>query len=371
MPAFDFAVIGAGVFGSWLARALHRRGARVVLYDQYGPASPRASSGGETRILRMGYGAREIYSRWAWQALALYRDFYKTTDPTLLQTTGLLWLAYPGDQTAAETIQTLTKLQIPHEPLNNPDLTRRFPQFHFPPEMWAVWEPDAAALLARRGVQTVVRQTIAEGLTFRQETFNPATANAQTHVYACGPWLPKLFPEVLADRIVPTRQEVLYFGTPPGPTWRPPEFPCWIDGASGMYGIPDIETRGFKLALDAHGPPVDPDTQSRLVPQETVETARQYLAKRFPQLQNAPLLQTEVCQYENTANGDYLIDRHPGHDNVWLLGGGSGHGYKHGPVIGEYVAAALLDGAPIDPIFSLAAKPAYDSGTRKSTIPPR
>ena len=135
--------------------------------------------------------------------------------------------------------------------------------------------------------------------------------------------------------------------------------PCWVDSAAGMYGLPDIENRGFKLAIDTHGPAVDPDTQSRLVPVETVEKARKYLAERFPALSDAPVVQAEVCQYENTANGDYLIDRHPDRDNVWLLGGGSGHGYKHGPVIGEYVAEALVNGAPIDPMFSLAAKADY------------
>jgi glycine/D-amino acid oxidase-like deaminating enzyme len=135
-----------------------------------------------------------------------------------------------------------------------------------------------------------------------------------------------------------------------------------------VYGLPDIESRGFKMAIDTHGPVVDPDTQSRLVPQQTVAAARQFLAQRFPALQHAPLVQTEVCQYENTANGDYLIDRHPENDTVWLLGGGSGHGYKHGPVIGEYVADALLNGAPIHPMFSLAAKQPYAAGTRNSTI---
>ena len=369
MPHYEFAVIGAGVFGAWLARALHLRGRRVVLFDQYGPANSRASSGGETRIIRMGYGAKEIYTRWSWQALKLYKDFYAANDPTLIQTTGLLWLCQPGDPYARDTLATFANCAIPHAVLDSAAITRGFPQIQITPETWAIWEPDAAALLARRGVQTVVRETIKLGLEFRQEKLQNQNLQADTYIDACGPWLPKLFPDLLSKKICPTRQEVLYFGAAPGdPAFRPPAMPCWVDSAASMYGIPDIENRGFKVAIDVHGPAIDPDTESRLVPQQTVDRARQYLARRFPKLEDAPLLQAEVCQYENTANGDYLIDRHPAHDNVWLFGGGSGHAYKHGPVIGEYLAEALTNGALIDPIFSLAAKADYAAGDRKSTI---
>ncbi|MFN0101498.1 MAG: FAD-dependent oxidoreductase [Bryobacteraceae bacterium] len=364
MAKYEFAVIGAGVFGAWLARALHLRGRRVVLIDQYGPANSRASSGGETRILRMGYGAKEIYTRWSWRALQLYKDFYGATDPTLIQTTGILWLCLPGEQSALDTLTTFANCAIPHAILTAADIALKCPQFQITPETWGIWEPDAAVLLARRGVQTVVRESVRAGLEFRQETYEKANIQADTYIYACGPWMPKLFPDLLGDKIRPTRQEVLYFGTPPGGL----KLPCWVDSAAGMYGIPDIENRGFKVAIDKHGPAVDPDTHSRLVAQQTVDQVRLYLAERFPNLSDAPLVQTEVCQYENTANGDYLIDRHPAHDNVWLLGGGSGHGYKHGPVIGEYLANALINGAPIDRIFSLAAKAPYATGTRTSTI---
>ncbi len=369
MPAFDFAVIGAGVFGAWLSRALHLRGQRVLLVDQYGPANNRASSGGETRILRMGYGSREIYTRWSWRALQLYREFYAMNDPTLLQTAGLLWLSRPDAAAAQDTLAAFARCGIRHSHLSPAEIMTRFPQFCVDSETWAIWEPDASALLARRGVQTVVRETVKQGLTFRTQAFGRPAGEAKVYVYACGPWLPKLFPDLLADRIRPTRQEVFYFGAAPGDgSWQPSSMPCWIDSAAGLYGIPDIEDRGFKIAVDTHGPVIDPDTESRFVGNETVERVRSYIAQRFPKLASAPFLQGEVCQYENTVNGDYLIDRHPEHDNVWLLGGGSGHGYKHGPVIGEYVAEALLNGAAIDPIFSLAAKAPYSSGTRKSTI---
>jgi glycine/D-amino acid oxidase-like deaminating enzyme len=132
--------------------------------------------------------------------------------------------------------------------------------------------------------------------------------------------------------------------------------PTWIDFADEFYGIPDLENRGFKIALDRHGPPIDPDTAERNVTGATLAAVRRFLARRFPGLKNAPLIEARVCQYENTSNGDFLIDRHPGYDNVWLVGGGSGHGFKHGPALGEYVAERITQGVGVEGRFSLQTK---------------
>jgi glycine/D-amino acid oxidase-like deaminating enzyme len=86
------------------------------------------------------------------------------------------------------------------------------------------------------------------------------------------------------------------------------------------------------------------------------EKVRRYVARRFPALKDAPIVETRVCQYENTSSGDFLIDRHPGMENVWFAGGGSGHGFKHGPAVGEYVTGRLLDRTQPEPRFSLATK---------------
>jgi sarcosine oxidase len=186
---------------------------------------------------------------------------------------------------------------------------------------------------------------------------NGDSVSASVFVFACGPWLPALFPDLLDGRIVPTRQEVFYFGPPGGETrFSAPAMPVWADFADEIYGLPDIEARGFKVALDRHGPPVDPDTLERSVTQETLAAVRAYVGRRFPALGKAPLVASEVCQYENTSSGDFLIDRHPEHENAWLVGGGSGHGFKHGPAVGEYVAARLADARPVETRFSLATK---------------
>jgi glycine/D-amino acid oxidase-like deaminating enzyme len=190
--------------------------------------------------------------------------------------------------------------------------------------------------------------------------------HADQFVFACGPWLAKLFPDLLGNRIYPTRQEALFFAPPAGDRrFAPPQLPIWLDFTDprGPYVFPDLEGRGVKLAFDRHGPAFDPDSGDRTVSAESVEQARQFLEERFPALRDAPLTETRVCQYENTSNGDFLIDRHPDFENVWLVGGGSGHGFKHGPALGEHVAARMIQGAPEEPRFSLASKGETQSRT--------
>jgi glycine/D-amino acid oxidase-like deaminating enzyme len=134
--------------------------------------------------------------------------------------------------------------------------------------------------------------------------------------------------------------------------------PVWLHRTHpGLpYALPDIEGRGFKIAFDLHGERFDPDAGGRVVAESSIERLREYLRQHIPVLVHAPLVETRVCQYENTWNGDFLIDRHPQFENVWIAGGGSGHGFKHGPALGEYLSQRILHGAPGEPRFSLAAK---------------
>jgi monomeric sarcosine oxidase len=371
--SYDAAVIGAGVFGSWIAYYLQRAGLSVALIDAYGAANSRASSGGESRIIRMGYGADEIYTRWSHRSLAIWQEFFASDGrQELFRRTGVLLMAGENDPRIIATRRTLESVGVNFELLRRDELERRYPQIDFGEVAWAIYEPMSGALLARRAVQSVVDFVARNGGDHLIESVvAPAGSGrlneivtrcgsrigADVFVFACGPWLPKLFPELLGDRIHPTRQEVYFFGVPAGETrFAPPLTPTWIDFSAETYGIPDLENRGFKLAFDRHGPSVDPDIAERSVTEASLEPARAFLALRFPALRGAPLVEARVCQYENTSNGDFLIDRHPDFDNVWLAGGGSGHGFKHGPALGEYVAARVIEGGEIERRFTLATK---------------
>jgi len=345
----SFKVAGAGVFGAWIACTLRRAGHAVTLLDPYGPAHSRASSGGESRIIRCSYGADELYTRFAQRSLALWLDFFSSIGrPNLFQPTGVLWLTEPGDGHAAASRVSLRNAGIAFEDLSPEQVRSRFPQINVPSGMGAIFEEEAGALMARQAVQAVVEEFVRIGGTYKQAALRPPEqerAGADILIYACGPWLGKLFPDLLGPRLFVTRQEILFFGIPPGDLrFQPPQLPIWLDFSAqrGMYGFPDLETRGFKLACDRHGPPIDPDTAERIVSAATITQMRAYLAERFPALADAPIVESRVCQYENTSNGDFIIDRHPHHENVWLAGGGSGHGFKHGPAVGEYLAQLVM-----------------------------
>jgi monomeric sarcosine oxidase len=369
---YDVVVIGAGVFGAWTAYQLRLAGASVLLLDAYGPGNSRASSGGESRMIRLGYGPDEIYSRSTQRSFIVWQQLFEKTD-NLFRKTGILWLARAQDPYCEATLATLQRLNANYEKLDHDELAQRFPQLDLGPISWGILEPDSGVLMARRAVQAVVAQAQANGVEYLEAAIAPpkdtrATLNsiqttsgreiaAECFVFACGPWLPKLFPELLADLIHVTRQEVFFFGVPSGDeSFNQDLLPAWIDFSDLVYGLPNLDGRGFKLAIDAHGAEFDPDTGERVVTPAGLNAAREYLARRLPRLANAPVTETRVCQYENTSNGDFLIDRHPGFENVWLVGGGSGHGFKHGPAVGEYVVKMVLGGGIAEPRFALGTK---------------
>ena len=365
---YDVAVVGAGVFGAWTAYKLRQAGASVLLVDAYGPGNSRASSGGESRMIRMGYGPDEIYSRMAQRSLGFWQELFGERYQLFVKT-GILWLARGRDTYCEATFATLGRLGVNHEKLDRDEIARRYPQIATGADTWGILEPDSGVLLARRAVQAVAAEARAIGVEYREaaiatpivdgaiRTTSGDEIRADVHVFACGPWLPKLFPELLSERIYVTRQEVIFLGVPAGDyRFNAGVMPCWIDFNDLVYALPNIEGRGFKIAIDAHGPEFDPDTGQRVVTSSGLDAARAYLTQRVPSLAGAPVTETRVCQYENTSNGDFLIDRHPGFENVWLVGGGSGHGFKHGPAVGEYVAQMLSGNGAPEPRFSLATK---------------
>jgi sarcosine oxidase len=369
---YDIAVIGAGVFGAWTAWHLAKRGKKVVLIDAYGPANARASSGGESRIIRMGYGADELYTLWSQQSLEQWKKIFTALKQPLFHETGVLWLGGDDDAQLRRTAITLKRCKVLFEEMDRAALEKRYPQVSFEDIKTGIFEPHSGVLMARRAVATLVQEALRVGVEYRSaQVVKPAGSGRVEHVatihgerigagefvFACGAWLGKVFPEVLGPRIFPSRQEVFFFGIPGGDTrFESPALPTWLFQEDLFYGMPDLEGRGLKIAYDGHGERVDPDTESRIISPVMRERVRAYVALRFPALKDAPIIETRVCQYENTSNGDFLIDRHPGIENVWFVGGGSGHGFKHGPAVGAYVTGRLLDRALPEPRFSLATK---------------
>lgn len=360
-------VVGAGAFGGWTALYLRRQGARVTLLDAWGPGNSRASSGGETRVIRATYGDRLVYTRMAARALALWKEHEKRWQRQLYHGIGVLWLVERDEKYERAALPILRSEHIRVEEWSGPDVSRRYPQINCDRVRWAIYEPDGGYLTARRACAAVLDGFLAEGGEYKQLAVQrPAPSGGQLpavtlsdgsrltadrFVFACGPWLGALFPDVIGDRIRATRQDVFFFGTPPGdPRFTDTAMPVWADhGPTFMYGIPGNEWRGFKVADDTRGPVVDPTTQSRLPSPESLKAVQDYVGYRFPDLKGAPLLEARVCQYEESPDEHFIIDRHPAAENVWIVGGGSGHGFKHGPAVGELVARLVLSGAAAPP----------------------
>ena len=369
------AVVGAGVFGAWTAHHLLQQGHRVTLIDAHGPAHSRASSGGESRMTRAAYGKDAIYARMAHDSLGQWKRLSALSGLPIFHPTGVLFFAAGNEPYIADSIEVGRRLGFATEAMNRAQMTRRFPMIDFSGIDLGVYEPGFGALMARRSVATLVERFVRAGGVYRHAAVAPPDPArpvralklsggemlaADRFVFAAGPWLGKLFPDLLANRIFATRQEVFFFASPAGDRrFAGPTMPGWADfnGGDLYYGFPDLESRGVKFARDTHGPLVDPDTQSRRFTEEALAAVIAFRDRRFPLLRGAPLTESRVCQYENSSNGDFLIDRHPTMKNVVLVGGGSGHGFKHGPEVGR-LAASLVSGEnpQPEPRFTLATK---------------
>jgi glycine/D-amino acid oxidase-like deaminating enzyme len=377
------AVVGAGAFGGWTALYLLRRRARVTLVDAWGPGNSRSSSGGETRIIRGTYGPSQPYTKMAARAMGLWKEHEARWDRRLLHRTGVLWMATCGDdQFERSSLPMLREAGIAYEELSGRELARRWTQINVEDVRWAIHEPDGGFLTARVACQAVVEGFLAEGGEYRQVAAVPHDLEtgirdglmfkgpmlkglmlsdgsklvADQYVFACGAWLGKLFPETIGNLIRPTRQDVFFFGTPAGDDrFSEAKLPVWADHRDRfIYGIPASDGRGFKVADDTRGPEFDPTSGERAVSGDGLRLVRDYIAFRFPAMKDAPLVETRVCPYENSPDNHLIIDRHPAADNVWLVGGGSGHGFKHGPALGEMVAELVMEHKDPEPIFRLA-----------------
>jgi glycine/D-amino acid oxidase-like deaminating enzyme len=368
-------VVGAGAFGGWTAWWLAHRGVRVTLVDAWGPGNARASSGGETRVIRGMYGPDRLFTDWTARSFDLWREAEERFSTPFYHPTGCLWMFRGDDVYARRSLPAMEAAGLAVESLAVGEAAVRFPGVDFTGVAHVHYEPRAGYLAARDACRAIARGVAVEGGEVLAGAVRPGPVRdgrmdevvladgrrlaGDLFVFACGPWLPALFPEALGPVLSPTRQDVFYFGPPLGEhRFDDDRFPVWIDfgrpGERIFYGLPGNRHRGFKVADDTHGESVEPTGLERRPLEENLERARGLLAERFPSLADAPLVETRTCQYTNTPDGQYLADRHPAADNVWFLGGGSGHGFKLSPALGEVAAGWVLgEGSPPER-FSLA-----------------
>ncbi|GLW11919.1 sarcosine oxidase [Microtetraspora sp. NBRC 13810] len=358
-------VVGAGIWGTSLALRLADTGWRVTLVERHQPGHVRQASAGETRLLRCAHGADEWYARMAGQARDAWRALGERAGEELYIEAGMAWFARRADGWERRSADTLAKLGIPHE-LWEPDRAARvFPGLSTGDLSFVLWEPRAGVLRARRSVQVSARLAVDAGVRLVSGRARPYEGDgrpgvlvagevlrADRVVWACGAWLPSVFPQVAAAAgLAVTKQDTLHFAVPP--EWRTPPLPAWLDYDGSTYGHGDVDGVGMKVTSDEEGEPYEPETGDRRISPRSEETARAYLRRRFPALEQAPLLFSQVCQYGSTPDAEWIITEAA--EGVWVLGGDSGHGFKHAPALAGYVAG-LLDGAyGPEPRFGLPA----------------
>src|SRR5258706_5893794 len=351
------AVVGAGAFGGWTSLYLLRCGFDVTLVDAWGPGNSRSTSGDETRVIRSTYGANEFYFDLNVRALEIWKENEQRWNRQLFFNTGVLWFCYQEKSPLVDdSIPFSKKHKMEYEYLSRDEVKKKYPAINYNDLHHAWFDPHGGYLKARESCLAVNKAFISEGGKFIQAYAKPDKISsekieglllssgerlvADAYLFACGAWLGQLFQDVLGKKITCTKQEAYYFGVPKEKSVVYDSLPVWVDldGHDYYYGIPSNANRGFKIGVDLRGEAFDPTDGERVYNAATLARARKFIGHRFPGLKDAPLVESRVCPYENSPDGNFIFERHPEAENVWFLGGGSGHGFKHGPALGELVA---------------------------------
>jgi glycine/D-amino acid oxidase-like deaminating enzyme len=376
LPCFDktqsVCVIGAGAFGGWSALHLLRKGYKVILVDAWGAANSRSSSSDETRVIRSTYGGNELYFQLNVRALQLWKENEKRFNQKVFFNTGVIWFCYEeSNPIIDQSIPFSKKYKMEYEKLEPSEIKKRFPVVNTEDLKHAFHDPFGGYLKAREGTQAVLESFIKEGGIFIKEQAKPGSIikgklqeivlssgkviQNDAFIFACGSWLSSLFPALLNKQLNCTKQEGYYFGVPAASSALFDCLPAWIDldGKDFYYGIAGNSSRGFKIGVDKRGVEFDPTNDDRTLDKSVLADARNFLSHRFPALKNAPLLENRVCPYENSNTGNFIFDKLPDTENAFVLGGGSGHGFKHGPALGELVAACISGEKSVPDLFRL------------------
>jgi len=359
----DFVIVGAGTFGMWTGLNLVRLGATVTVVDPFGPANSRSTSGGETRGVRTSYGDRPHglqWVRWADEAVRRWIQWDEEGSelplPRLFFQTGDLIMREEMEPYLEDTIAHWDVVGIDYETLGPDEITRRWPWINTEGITTALYEPQAGVVRARRAIESVAKRFVLEGgeITLARASLGSQSGgrlddirldgdgslSGSTFIFALGPWFPKFFPDLMGKRLRIPIGYVFYFGIPDS-RWMFPNMPSY--GVPGCTGWPALgpDHRGFRVRTGGKAGD-DPDTSDRWADAASHEAPRKIIERYFPDLIGAPINETRACHYEFGSNGNFLVDRHPDYDNVWLAGSGSAEAFKQGPVLGEYIAKRVM-----------------------------
>ena len=358
---FDAVVIGLGAMGSAAVASLARRGCRVVGIDKYAPGHDRGSSHGATRIIRLGYFEHPSYVPLLRAAYPLWRDLAAKSGLPLLTITGIVEIGAPESDLIAGTLRSALMHGLAHEVFDHAALMRRFPAFRVPAGFVGVFQPEGGFLRAEQAIKAQLALAREAGAQLRigEEVIaveprgtgvrlvtRSGVLDAGCAVVAAGPWVKSVLPGLPAPIRV-TRQVLGWFEPHDRALFAPGRFPVFLlQNADGIfYGFPDDGASGVKVAKHHHADEsVDPDHCEREVSAADEAMIRAVLAAHLRDA-NGRRLAATTCLYTMTPDGDFILDRLPGHEAIIVASPCSGHGFKFAPVIGEILADLATTGA--------------------------
>ena len=347
-------MVGAGVAGVMSALSLQQRGYKVSLIDRWEPGHPRASSSDYNRLFRNIHGADRMYTKWARQSRLQWMELQVELNCVLYVESGVLVIATERHSAWEDsTFATFDELGVPYFKFDVDELSIRFPQFKFNNVAYGIYEPEAGALMAHRAIIELTKKFVRQGGKVHRchvrsdgdERLNieGKVLDADLIVASAGPWLGDMYPRTIAPILDVVRQNIIYTSTPDADTsYDSDNMPGWIDHGYSAYGAPSIEGTGVKAAIAWTEAIIDLDNDERIVDQATFTRTRQYIRNRMPGLAGQRAVDQKACQIAMTPDTHFIIDHHPQHENVLIVGGCSGHLFKHGPVVGEFVAGVGL-----------------------------
>ena len=356
----DVIVIGVGGMGSAVAYHVARRGRKVLALEQFNIPNELGSSHGVNRIIRLAYAEDPRYIPLLRRAYRLWRDLGRAVRERLLFITGGVDAGGERSWIIQGSLNACTTHRLKHEVLTAAELRKRFPAFHLPRDMVAVYQPDGGFVLSERSIVAHVSAALALGAEIHAQEqvlswdvtkgavrvrTDRGAYEARRLVITAGPWSAKVTKK-LRGHVTPERQVLLWVQPKKHELFRVGAFPVFYmqDGSAKYYGLPVYGIPGFKIGRYHHlNEAVDPDDVDRSCHPRDEKVLRAAVRRYFPDA-DGPTIGMKTCLFSNTADEHFILDFHPEHPQVSIAAGFSGHGFKFCSVVGQLMADLSLDG---------------------------
>lgn len=364
-PCYDVAVVGTGTMGSFATCELARRGVRVIGFDHFTPPHGRGSHSGDTRIFRAAYGEHHNYVPLALRAGILWDEYSERGKVQLLTRSGMLTIGSPQSEFIGTILKSSALHRIETIQYSSAQLKRLFPAFSTDDSQVGILERGAGWLNANLAIETALQLAQEYGAklqfedpilrwSYNRDHFEIATAReivlSEKLIVTAGAWTTQILNQLGLPLQV--QRKILTWITPlDGTLFQPAVFPIFAFGDNFLYGFPDINRNGVKLAV--HWTPGKPVSDPASVAEGTTDDAAEPLriaASLLPKLAGPMpealrrVRQVKTCLYVNSHDGHFFLDRHPDLTGLFLAAGFSGHGFKFAPAIGEALAEMATTG---------------------------